>query len=54
MAIALNDNFIACAGFADHTTLRKNFEDNRVLMQLIPVLIKGEFNKQIFEDPTFL
>lgn len=54
MAIALTDNFIACCGFVDQATLRKNFEENEVLIKLLPVLTLGEFYTPDVENPNFL
>ena len=34
IAIALNDNFLACYGFCEAETLRKNFAENKVLAKL--------------------
>jgi len=41
IAIALSDNFIACAGFADHSTIVQNFTENEILHKLLPVLTLG-------------
>ena len=54
MAIALSDNFIACCGFADDATIKKNFEENEVLLKLLPVLTLGEFYEPDAENPKFL
>lgn len=54
IAIALSDNFIACAGFADHSTLRRNFSENEILHKLLPVLTLGEFYDPEPENPRFL
>ncbi len=54
MAIALSDNFIACCGFADKATIQKNFEENEVLLKLLPVLTLGEFYEPQLENPKFL
>jgi mannose-6-phosphate isomerase len=34
IAIALNDNFLACYGFSEAEALRKNFAENKVLAKL--------------------
>lgn len=54
IAIALSNDFIALAGFADNATIIKNFTENDVLHKLLPVLSVGEYYEPKPEDPKFL
>jgi hypothetical protein len=54
MAIALNDNFITCTGFADQSTIWHNFTDNKMLHKIIPELTEGRFTDPQPDDPNFL
>lgn len=45
---------MALTGFADNQVLYKNFTENLVLFQLVPLLSDGRFEKACPEDPLFL
>jgi mannose-6-phosphate isomerase class I len=54
LVVALSDDFIAIAGFADPKVINENFSENEVLLELLPVLTLGKYYKPDASDPKFV